>query len=74
MTAVAEPRSARTVVRRACPDDCPDTCATLVRSPRGRWLGNSPSGTTVIAVSRQDFTDLGNAPTFSDTHVEIAAV
>lgn len=32
----ATPDSARTVVRGACPHDCPDTCATLVTVENGR--------------------------------------
>jgi anaerobic selenocysteine-containing dehydrogenase len=40
----------------------------------GHWRASSLAGATVNAVTRTAFADLGNAPTFSDTRVEIAPV
>jgi hypothetical protein len=39
----------------------------------GAWPKNSKEGATVNAVNPFAFADLGNAPTFSDTRVEVAA-
>jgi anaerobic selenocysteine-containing dehydrogenase len=46
----------------------------VVVSPVGQWRKTSPGGDTVNAVTRTDFADLGNAPSFSDTRVEVAPV
>jgi anaerobic selenocysteine-containing dehydrogenase len=40
----------------------------------GQWRKNSLAGSTANAVARTAFADLGNAPTFSDTRVEVAPV
>ena len=45
----------------------------VVMCPMGAWPKNSKEGATVNAVSPFAFADLGNAPTFSDTRVEVAA-
>jgi len=42
--------------------------------PLGAWAKNAKDSSTVNAVSPFRFADLGNAPTFSDTRVEIEAV
>jgi anaerobic selenocysteine-containing dehydrogenase len=38
----------------------------------GHWRKLTPGGATPNAITRRAFADLGNAPTFSDTRVEIA--
>jgi len=43
----------------------------VVMAPMGAWLKNAKGGSTVNAVTPFVFADLGNAPTFSDTRVEI---
>ncbi|GAA1071440.1 MULTISPECIES: molybdopterin-dependent oxidoreductase [Pseudonocardia] len=43
----------------------------VVVSPMGGWRKNSKAGTTLAAVNPTVFGDLGNAPTFSDTLVEV---
>jgi anaerobic selenocysteine-containing dehydrogenase len=45
----------------------------VVMCPMGAWPKNSKEGATVNAVNPFAFADLGNAPTFSDTRVEVAA-
>ena len=45
----------------------------VVMCPMGGWPKNSKEGATVNAVNPFAFADLGNAPTFSDTRVEVAA-
>ena len=40
-------------------------------APMGAWRKNARGHATVNAVSPFVFADLGNAPTFSDTRVEI---
>ena len=42
--------------------------------PMGAWPKNAKDASTVNAVNPFRFADLGNAPTFSDTRVEIEAV
>jgi hypothetical protein len=42
--------------------------------PMGAWAKNAKDSSTVNAVNPFRFADLGNAPTFSDTRVEIEAV
>ncbi len=46
----------------------------VVVCPMGSWAKNAKDGTTVAAVNPFAFADLGNAPTFSDTRVEIEAI
>ena len=46
----------------------------VVVCPLGAWAKNSKDGNTVNAVNPFAFADLGNAPTFSDTRVEVEAV
>jgi anaerobic selenocysteine-containing dehydrogenase len=46
----------------------------VVMSPMGAWPKNTKGDSTVNAVNPFVFADLGNAPTFSDTRVEIAHV
>ena len=67
---------------------CPTTAAGSSRSPRSptrspsasscaRWARgrkNAKDGSTVNAVNPFVFADLGNAPTFSDTRVEVTPV
>jgi anaerobic selenocysteine-containing dehydrogenase len=43
-------------------------------SPMGAWAKNAEDGATVNAVNPFAFADLGNAPTFSDTRVEVEVV
>ena len=43
-------------------------------SPMGAWPKNAKDGATVNAVNPFAFADLGNAPTFSDTRVEVEVV
>jgi anaerobic selenocysteine-containing dehydrogenase len=45
----------------------------VVVCPMGAWPKNSKDSATVNAVNPFVFADLGNAPTFSDTRVEVAA-
>ena len=40
----------------------------------GHWVKNSLGGATANAVSRTAFADMGNAPTFSDTRVEVTPI
>jgi anaerobic selenocysteine-containing dehydrogenase len=46
----------------------------VVVCPMGSWPKNAKEGTTVSAVNPFVFADLGNAPTFSDTRVEVTPV
>ena len=46
----------------------------VVLSPMGTWRKNAQGGATVNAVNAFAFADLGNAPTFSDTRVEVEAL
>ena len=43
----------------------------VVMAPMGAWPKNAKGHATVNAVNPFVFADLGNAPTFSDTKVEI---
>ena len=45
----------------------------LVVVPKGYWVKGSRNGYTVNAINPPAFADYGNAPTFSDTLVEVAA-
>jgi anaerobic selenocysteine-containing dehydrogenase len=46
----------------------------VAMAPMGAWLKNAKGHATVNAVTPFAFADLGNAPTFSDTKVEIEPV
>ena len=46
----------------------------VVVCPMGSWAKNAKDGSTVNAVNPFVFADLGNAPTFSDTRVEVTPV
>jgi anaerobic selenocysteine-containing dehydrogenase len=46
----------------------------VVMAPMGAWPKNAKEHSTVNAVNPFAFADLGNAPTFSDTRVEIERV
>ena len=46
----------------------------VVMSPMGAWRKNAKTASTVNAVNPFAFADLGNAPTFSDTRVEVEVV
>ena len=46
----------------------------VVVCPMGAWPKNAKDGHTVNAVNPFVFADLGNAPTFSDTRVEVSLV
>jgi anaerobic selenocysteine-containing dehydrogenase len=46
----------------------------VVMSPMGAWRKNAKDASTVNAVNPFAFADLGNAPTFSDTRVEVEVV
>ncbi len=48
-----------------------DIAPGVVVCPMGYWLGSAQGGTTVNAVTTHRFADLGRAPTFSDTAVEV---
>ncbi len=50
----------------------PDVCAGVVLAPLGYWVKNSRNGRTVNAINPPAFADYGNAPTFSDTLVDVA--
>ena len=52
----------------------PEIAPGVVLSPMGTWRKNAPGGATVNAVNAFAFSDLGNAPTFSDTRVEVEAL
>ena len=55
--------------------DVSDAIATgVVMCPMGAWRRNSKDQSTVNAVNPFRFADLGNAPTFSDTRVEVEAI
>jgi hypothetical protein len=38
----------------------------------GHWRKLNPGEATANAITRTTFADMGNAPTFSDTRVEVA--
>lgn len=46
----------------------------VVVASLGHWRMHSPGAATVNAVTRTEFADLGNAPTFSDTRVDVPPV
>ncbi len=48
-----------------------DIAPGVVMSPMGAWRTNTKDQSTVNAVTPFVFADLGNAPTFSDTRVEV---
>jgi anaerobic selenocysteine-containing dehydrogenase len=49
-----------------------DTIAGVVVAPLGYWAASSRARRTVNAINPPAFADYGNAPTFSDTLVEVA--
>ncbi len=51
-----------------------DIAPGVVLSPMGAWRKNTRGEATVNAVNAFAFADLGNAPTFSDTRVEVEAL
>ena len=48
-----------------------DIAPGVVMAPMGAWRKNAKGNSTVNAVNPFVFADLGNAPTFSDTKVEV---
>ena len=50
-----------------------DVARGVVICPLGYWLGSDADCATVNAVTSTAYADMGRAPTFSDTTVEIAA-
>ena len=58
----------------ACAVVSTEIASGVVVSPMGAWLKNAPGTATVNAVNPVVFADLGNAPTFSDSRVEIELV
>ena len=48
-----------------------EIAAGVVMAPMGAWPKNAKGHATVNAVNPFVFADLGNAPTFSDTRVEV---
>ena len=51
-----------------------DTRPGVVVAPMGYWLRGSRSESTVNAVNSARYADMGRAPTFSDTMVEVTPV
>jgi anaerobic selenocysteine-containing dehydrogenase len=51
-----------------------DIAPGVVMAPMGAWRKNARGQSSVNAVNPFVFADLGNAPTFSDTKVEIQPV
>jgi anaerobic selenocysteine-containing dehydrogenase len=51
-----------------------EVAAGVVLASMGGWRAQAEGPTTVNAVNPVEFADLGNAPTFSDTRVEVAPV
>ena len=51
-----------------------DTMPGVVVAPMGYWLQDSRSGNTVNAVNSARYADMGRAPTFSDTLVEVTLI
>ena len=49
-----------------------DASPGVLVAPMGAWRKNAKGHSTVNSVNPFAFADLGNAPTFSDTSVEIA--
>ena len=49
-----------------------DVAPGVVVCPMGYWLGSAPGGATVNSVTAHRFADMGRAPTFSDTAVQVA--
>ncbi len=48
-----------------------DVAPGVVVCPMGYWLGSAPGAATVNSVTAHRFADMGRAPTFSDTAVEV---
>ncbi len=51
-----------------------DTRPGVVVAPMGHWVKHSRSGNTVNAVNSARYADMGRAPSFSDTLVEVSAI
>ena len=51
-----------------------DTRPGIVVAPMGYWLNGSRSGNAVNAVNSARYADMGRAPTFSDTLVEVSPI
>jgi anaerobic selenocysteine-containing dehydrogenase len=51
-----------------------DIAAGVVVCPMGYWLGSADGAATVNTVTAHAFADLGRAPTFSDTAVQVGLV
>ena len=51
-----------------------DIAPGVALSPMGAWVKHARGGSTVNAVNPVVFADLGNAPTFSDSRVEVEPV
>ena len=51
-----------------------DTQPGVVVAPMGYWLSGSRSESTVNAVNSARYADMGRAPTFSDTLVEVTPI
>ena len=51
-----------------------DVAPEVVVCPMGYWLGSAEGDATVNSVTAHGFADLGRAPTFSDTAVEVGRV
>ena len=60
-------------VFRAVAQVSEDARPGVVVVPKGYWVKGSRNGYTVNAINPPAFADYGNAPTFSDTLVEVAA-
>jgi anaerobic selenocysteine-containing dehydrogenase len=48
-----------------------DVSRGVVMAPMGVWRSQAKGQSTVNAINPTGFADLGNAPTFSDTRVEV---
>jgi anaerobic selenocysteine-containing dehydrogenase len=46
----------------------------VVVAPLGYWASNSPNGRSANVVNASRYADLGRAPTFSDTLVQVRRV
>lgn len=49
-----------------------DVARGVVVCSLGHWVKRNGGGATANAITRRAFADLGNAPTFSDTRVDVA--
>ena len=60
-------------VFRAVAQVSKDARPGVVAAPMGYWIKSSRNDYTVNPINPPAFADYGNAPTFSDTLVEVAA-